>query len=149
MKGQKKKKRRQMVLAPKTLGESFNSNADTVPMDISIEERQRDVEDIVVDDEGNADDTFMEAEIPGGVESGDELSDLEEEEAKRKEDDPLRDDVPIQRGRWSGEETDALMTALNCDRDAIKFHFDGPGGGREVKRQAWRDVACMYTFIFN
>ena len=53
---------------------------------------------------------------------------------------PMRDDMPIKTGRWEEEEVDALMNAININREAIKFNFQGPGGGKDVKRQGWLDV---------
>ena len=143
----RKKKRKQLTLAPKGLSDSFNSQASTVPMDHSMDERMELIES-EMEMEDAADDTFqdLELEIPGDIVEND-LSDLEEENGRIRQDDPMRDDMPIVRSRWSAVEVDALFTALNVNRDAIKFHFDGPGGGREVKRQAWRDVAGELIYI--
>ena len=50
--------------------------------------------------------------------------------------------MPITRSRWRDEEVDSLMDAINVNREAIKFNFQGPGGGKDVKRQGWKDVVC-------
>ena len=72
------------------------------------------------------------------------LSDISEVGQTHKETDEMRRDMPVVSTYWKPDEVDALMTALNVNRQAIKFHFDGPGGGRDVKRRAWYDVAGKY-----
>ena len=81
------------------------------------------------------------------ISDSDSMSSIGEGEEGAGPNDPLVQDRAINTGRWTPEEVDALMTALNINRDAIKFHFDGPGGGKEVKRQAWRDVAGNNTLL--
>lgn len=82
------------------------------------------------------------------VSDGDSISDLDLDEdevldgmERWDEKGPMRDDMDIVRTRWSSHEVDHLMVAVNVNRDAIKYFFDGPGGGKDVKRRAWKDVA--------
>ena len=140
-------------MAPREAEQIPPSDASTIAWDTSVnhahplhmqtEHNQADDTDRTY--QNTEDDTVFEegGEVVSDIDS---ISDLGEGEDEIGPNHPMRDDIPIETGRWRPEETDALMTALNVNRDAIKFHFDGPGGGKEVKRQAWRDVAGKSFF---
>ena len=123
-------------MVPRVQVESILSDASTLPWDIS-----GDVEDADDHDDTGFSMTGTDWEVPGEVVSDlDSLSSLSGDEEGYSEDAPTRDDRPIETGRWQPQEVEALMTAINVNRDAIKFHFVGTGGGKDVKRQAWSDV---------
>ena len=135
-------KRRQLVLTPRVVVEPIMSDASTL-----IWENSGDVPQETVgghsQDNSLLLDSFTGIELPGEVVSEDDsLSSLSGDDGFDEEA-PMRDDMPITTHRWDKPEVAALMMAVNVNRDAIKFHFQGPGGGKEVKRQGWRDVVGM------
>ena len=145
------KKKRQLVLTQKVIVEPVFSDASTLVWEPSQPDVTQDAR------QGNDESTLntsYEMEIPGDVISDDDsLSSLSDDEGNWDENAPTRDDIPVERGRWKKPEVDALMIGLNVNRDAIKYHFEGTGGGRDVKRQAWRDVAgrcqCLIVIVYN
>lgn len=131
-----------MVLTSRNADNTVASEASTLVMENNEDEHMEFLQEIR--------DTFGEInisnfEVPGVEDDDDALSSLDGEEGDGwREDAPLRDDVPIVTDRWNDEETEALMTAVNVNRGAIKFKFVGPGGGRDVKRQGWLDCVGKY-----
>lgn len=123
-------KRRQLVLAPKGLVDSVLSDASTVadPIPDGHSFNEVTLEDIDI-------------EIGGEIVSDqNSLSSLGSEDNLFDENRVMRQDMDIVTTRWQPVEVDALMTALNVNRDAVKYHFQGTGGGKDVKRQGWTDV---------
>ena len=143
------KKRRQLTLTPKGSVEPLDSDASTLAFNIS------DVGNVSAEQENDdsmgelGDFDLSQLETPGEIVSdGESLSSLgedsDEDTPGYTEDGPMRDDMPIVTTRWNPDEVEALMTALNTNRDAVKFHFEGPGGGKDIKRRGWTDVVCKY-----
>ena len=85
---------------------------------------------------GNADDSDTDLEQP------------DKDENIPKPTDPVRNDRPIVTSRWKYHEVSALMDAININRECIKFHFTGTGGGKDVKRRAWHEVAGEYNYNY-
>ena len=140
--GNKRGRKRRLTLAPRVVSESILSDASTIPYNISGDVENVQVNDSQWTDVSVGEVTVYEMEAPGIIVSDtDSLTSLSDDEQDRREEDPIRDDMPIVTTRWRTEEVSALFDAVNINRDAIKFFFDGPGGGKDVKRQGWRDVA--------
>ena len=140
-----------MILKPKVVVDDVNSDDSTLPLNVSADDREvhsdtHQAEYSTAEEENTVGHATL-AELEGDSDL-DSLSDHSEAGDGHKETDPMRRDMPVSTCYWKGEEVDALMTALNVNRNAIKFHFDGPGGGRDVKRRAWYDVAGMYIFLY-
>ena len=145
-----KRRRRQITLTPRVVVEGghrvADSSADTVPGTDNPFFLSDTSQDITQGETSVLNSTYM-SETPGLVLSeGDSLSELGDSDDEFgdgpvwNENGPMRDDMPITTGRWQATETDALMVAINHNRAAIKFHFQGAGGGKDVKRTAWKDV---------
>lgn len=45
---------------------------------------------------------------------------------------------------WREQDTRALVAALNHHRKSLKGNFEGSGGGKEKRDNAWKDVARKY-----
>ena len=128
-------------MAPKGMVDGTLSDASTL-----IYDNPADVAQLLMDNPPDNDTlpdvTLDDIELPGEIVSDEgSLSSLGSDDDEYDEMRPMRDDMDIVTTRWQPHEVDALMTALNVNRDAVKYHFEGTGGGREVKRQAWVDVA--------
>ena len=138
------------MLKPKVVVQDVHSDDSTLPLNVSGDMRVVHIDSeegagsIAAEETTVGDATLAELEGDSDLES---LSDHSEAGDGHKETDPMRRDMPVSTAYWKPEEVDALMTALNVNRKAIKFHFDGPGGGRDVKRRAWYDVAGMSISI--
>ena len=144
--------KKQMTLKPKeATEEELDSEASTLifgELDtIDMEGMDYEDTDIPV---GMAEEDLEFPEVGPVEEQGMVLSDAESlssiGSSDEEEEDPA---IPINTGRWTGEEVEALFTAVNVNRDAIKFNFDGPGGGKEVRRQGWRDVVGKYPVYIS